>query len=58
VKLKDLFSPRSAYIIDKIRLILGAGNTKLTDSEVMEALGKTYGLRVSRRSVNLYRDRL
>lgn len=58
VKLKDLFSPRSAYIIDKIRLILGAGNTKLTDSEVMEALRKTYGLRVSRRSVNLYRDRL
>ena len=58
IKLKDLFSPRSAYIIDKIKDILGAGNRKLTDSEVTEALRNTYGLRVSRRSVNLYRAKL
>lgn len=58
LRLKNLFLVKNAFIIDKIKAILGACNRKMTDSEVMEALRNTYGLRVSRRSVNLYRAKL
>lgn len=58
VKLQGLLLVKNAYIIDKIKELLGAGNERMTDSEVMEALRTTYGLRVSRRSVNLYRAKL
>ena len=55
LKFKDLFLAKNAFVSDKIKEILGAGGDPLTDSEVTEALRKKYGLRVSRRSVNLYR---
>lgn len=58
IKLQSLLLAKNAFIIDRIKEILGAGNRKFTDSEVMEALRNTYGLRVSRRSVNLYRAKL
>ncbi|HAN04129.1 MAG TPA: hypothetical protein DCW72_10165 [Elusimicrobia bacterium] len=56
--IKGLFLSRNAYIIDRIREILGAGSREMTDSEITEALRTTYGVRVSRRSVNLYRAKL
>jgi len=58
VKLKDLFLAKNAFIIDKIKAILGAAEEHLTDTEVTEALRNKYGIRVSRRSVNLYRAKL
>ena len=53
-----LFLSKNAYIIDRIKEILGAGNSGMTDREITEALKTTYGVRVSRRSVNLYRAKL
>ncbi len=58
LKLDSLFLAKNKYIIMKMREILGACNGKFTDSELTEVLRKNYGLRVSRRSVNLYRARL
>ena len=55
VRLKSLFMFKNAFIIDKIRDILGTGAKKMTDKEVTEALRSVHGIRVSRRSVNLYR---
>lgn len=57
IKLKDLFRQKNAYIIDKIKQVLGDGAKKMTDMEVTEALKSRYGIRVSRRSVNLYRGK-
>ncbi|MCG2724890.1 MAG: hypothetical protein L6420_01315 [Elusimicrobia bacterium] len=57
IRLKDFFVSRKKFLIDKVGNILleyGKGN-KLTDKKVMEILNKKYGLKVSRRSVNLYR---
>lgn len=58
IKFKDLFFAKNAYIIDKIKELSGAGGRQMTDSEVTEALRNTYGIRISRRSVNLYRAKL
>lgn len=55
--LKDLFRAKSAFVIDRIREVLGKAAGKMTDAEVAAALRSVYGLRVSRRSVNLYRAR-
>ncbi len=57
IRLKDLFKRKNAYIIDKIRDVLGGADRKLTDLEVADTLKNIYGIRVSRRSVNLYRAR-
>ena len=57
IKLKSLFRQKNAYIIDKIKDILGAGQKKLSDAEVAETLKAVHGIRVSRRSVNLYRNK-
>ena len=57
IRLKDLFRQKNAFIIDKIKEILGAGAVKLTDREVTETLRSVHGIRVSRRSVNLYRSK-
>ncbi len=56
VRLKDLFLPKSAFVIDRIREVTGGAAGKLTDGEVSAALRKAYGIKVSRRSVNLYRS--
>lgn len=56
--LSGLFLSKNAYIIDRMKEILGAGNSAMTDREITEALRTTYGVRVSRRSVNLYRGKL
>ncbi len=58
LRLKDLFSRKSALVIDRIRDILGAGAGRLTDAEVAARLKAEHGLKVSRRSVNLYRKKL
>ncbi len=55
IRMKDLFLTKKAFIIDKIKTMTGAGSAKITDREISEALRKDCGLRVSRRSVNLYR---
>lgn len=54
--LKSFFRPRSAYIIDKMREILGGG--AMTDEKVAQALKREFGVRVSRRTVSLYRTKL
>jgi hypothetical protein len=56
IRLKDLFRPKSSFVIDKIREVLGAGE-KMTDRQVAAALKSAHGIRISRRSVNLYRTR-
>lgn len=58
IRLKDLFKRKNNYIIAKIRDILGAGAVKMTDQQVTETLRTVHGIRISRRSVNLYRARL
>ncbi|MEK7721486.1 MAG: hypothetical protein AAB359_03760, partial [Elusimicrobiota bacterium] len=68
IRLKDFFKKRNAFVIDRIREILGTGPAllpdrkkrgtgagKMTDREVAESLKAVYGIRISRRSVNLYR---
>ncbi|PJA16207.1 MAG: hypothetical protein COX65_02990 [Elusimicrobia bacterium CG_4_10_14_0_2_um_filter_56_8] len=57
IKLKDLFRQKKEYIIDKITEVLGGGAAKMTDREVAESLKAVYGIRISRRSVNLYRTK-
>jgi len=55
--LKDFFVSRRKFLIDKVRDIVlkyNKGN-KLTDREIGDILNRKYGLKVSRRSVNLYR---
>jgi hypothetical protein len=54
--LKSFFRPRSAYIIDKIKQILAGG--AMTDKKVAEALSRDFGMRISRRTVSLYRTKL
>lgn len=54
IRLKDLFRPKSSFVIDKIREVLGAGG-KMTDREVAGVLKSAHGIKVSRRTVNLYR---
>ncbi|MDA8130186.1 MAG: hypothetical protein M0011_01650 [Elusimicrobia bacterium] len=56
VRLTDLFLAKSAYIIDKIKSILGDGSATMTDSEIAGALRRS-GIRVPRRSVNFYRKK-
>jgi len=58
LKLKDLFRQKNDYIIDKIKETLGAGSGKMTDRQVTETLKAVHGIRVSRRSVNLYRAKI
>lgn len=55
IKLGNLFRKKNAFIIDIIKTVTGAGAKKMTDREVAESLRSVYGIRVSRRSVNLYR---
>ena len=55
IRLKNFFRQKKAYIIDKIKEIAGPGAGKLTDREVAGSLKAVYGIRISRRSVNLYR---
>jgi hypothetical protein len=55
IKIKNLFMQKNAFIIDRIKGITGTGAKKMTDKEVMESLKAVYGIRISRRSVNLYR---
>ena len=54
--LKSFFRPRSAYIIDKMKEILGGG--AMTDKKVAQTLKNDFGVRISRRTVSLYRTRL
>ena len=58
IKLKDLFRSKSSIVIDKINEVLGGGAKNMTDSEVAAALKAAHGLKVSRRTVNLYRSKL
>ncbi len=55
IKLGNLFRKKNAFIIDIIKKVTGASAKKMTDREVAESLRSVYGIRVSRRSVNLYR---
>ena len=57
IKLKDFFRQKKGFIIGKIKEILGEGDKKMTDREVAISLKTVYGMRVSRRSVNLYRTK-
>jgi hypothetical protein len=57
IRLADLFRAKSSFITDKIREVLGAGGVKMTDSEVAVRLKSLCGIKISRRSVNLYRSR-
>ena len=57
LELKYFFRPRSAYIIDKIKEILGGASGTKNDREIAAALKRKYGLSVSRRTVNLYRTK-
>ena len=54
--LKSFFRPRSAYIIDKMKEVAGEG--AMTDLKVAQALKSKFGIKVSRRTVSLYRTRL
>ena len=57
IPLKDFFLSRKKFLIDKVSDILlkyGKGD-KLTDREIGDILNRKYGLKISRRSVNLYR---
>lgn len=58
ITLKSLFASKSAYIIVKIKGILGEGSGKMTDLKIAETLKAVHGIRVSRRSVNLYRSKI
>ncbi|MDP2864871.1 MAG: hypothetical protein Q8O90_01345 [Elusimicrobiota bacterium] len=55
IRLRDLFRKKNAFIIDTIKAVTGASAKKMTDREVAESLKAVYGIRISRRSVNLYR---
>ena len=57
LKLKDLFRAKNNYIIEKMREILLASPDRMTDLQVAQALRSGYGVRVSRRSVSLYRSK-
>jgi hypothetical protein len=57
IKLKDLFRPKSALVIDKMKEVLGGGGKRLTDGQVAEALKAAHGIKISRRTVNLYRSK-
>ena len=60
IPLRDFFVSRRKFLIDKVRDILlrYSEGKKLSDREIGEILNKKYGLKVSRRSVNLYRKEL
>jgi len=55
LKIKNLFMQKNAFIIDRIKEITGAGAKRMTDREVAASLKDVFGIRISRRSVNLYR---
>lgn len=57
IRLKNFFRKKNAYITDIIKTVTGARAEKMTDKEVAESLKAVYGIRVSRRSVNLYRTK-
>jgi hypothetical protein len=57
IRLKDLFKRKNNYIIEKIKELPGGG-AGLSDKEVAETLRKVHGIKISRRSVNLYRSRI
>lgn len=56
LSLKSFFRPRSSFIIDKIRELLARG--PMTDIKAAQALKSEFGIKVSRRTVGLYRTRL
>ena len=58
IRIKSLFLAKKDFVIGKIREVLGEGRVKLTDAAVTAALKSGYGLKISRRSVNLYRKKL
>ncbi|MBI4351166.1 MAG: hypothetical protein HY550_06985 [Elusimicrobia bacterium] len=55
IRLKNFFRKKNAFITDIIKRVTGAQAGKMTDRAVAESLKAVYGIRVSRRSVNLYR---
>lgn len=57
IRLKSLFAPKKAIIIDKIKDILGGSPGNMTDNQLADALNRDCGLKISRRSVNLYRKK-
>jgi len=62
VRLKDLFPSKKGYIIDKIGEVKGLlsaanGSGRVSDREIAAELKERFGLKVSRRTVNLYRAR-
>ncbi len=57
IRLKELFRKKNAFIIDIIKGMSGGDAGKQTDREVAESLKNVHGIRVSRRSVNLYRKK-
>ncbi len=56
--LKELFRRKNAYVIDRIKDILGGRGAGMTDAGLAAELKRRCGIRVSRRSVNLYRKKL
>ncbi len=58
IKLRSLFFAKKDFVIGKIMEVLGEGGIKMTDAALAAALRAGYGLKVSRRSVNLYRKNL
>jgi DNA-directed RNA polymerase specialized sigma54-like protein len=55
--LKDLFRTKSSFVIDKIKEVVESGGGAMTDNCVADALRAAYGIRISRRTVNLYRTK-
>lgn len=56
--LKEFLGRKNAYVIDRIKEILGGRGAGITDAGLAAELKKRCGMRVSRRSVNLYRKKL
>ena len=59
LSLRSLFISRKRYIIDIIRDMLQKSEAEaFTDEELKGRLADKYGLKISRRSVNLYRKEI
>ena len=60
VPLRDFFPSKKEYIIDRIRKIMarpGAARRRLSDRLIACGLLERFGIKVSRRTVNLYRPK-
>jgi hypothetical protein len=55
VPLKNFFLSKKSYIIDKMKKIL-MKDKNISDNQIAEFLHHKYGVKISRRSVNLYRN--